>query len=158
MKPGLIWKEFKEFAVRGNVVDMAVGIVIGAAFTTVVQSLVTDLFSPPLGLLTGGIDFSDAFIVISGGTPPPPYATLKAAESAGAVVLKIGSFLNNVISFLLVSFVVFLLVKYVNRLKRPKDVPGPVVPAQKKCPFCFQEIAIEAKRCPYCTSDLAEQE
>lgn len=149
-------KEFKEFAVRGSVIDMAVGIIIGAAFTSVVQSLVKDIFMPLLGLLTKGIDFSNDFIVLSEGITPPPYASLQIAQDAGAVVLRYGTFLNALISFILVSFVVFLLVRYINKLKRPQDTPEPAVPSIKKCPFCISDIPVEATRCPNCTSRLEE--
>ena len=149
-----MWKEFKAFAVRGNVIDMAVGIIIGAAFTTVVQSLVNDILMPPLGLLTSDIDFSNAFLVLSGGTPAGPYDSLAMAEEAGAVVLRYGTFLNSLISFALVAFAVFLLVRYVNRLRDPKQTPEPVSPTVKKCAFCYSDIAIQATRCPHCTSRL----
>jgi large conductance mechanosensitive channel len=149
-------KEFKEFAVRGNVIDMAVGIIIGAAFTTVVQSLVKDILMPPLGLLTSEIDFANAFLVLKEGTSPGPYATLQIAQDAGAVVVRYGTFFNAVISFTLVSFAVFLLVRYINKLKSPQKTPEPVSPTVKKCPFCISDIAVEATRCPHCTSELAD--
>lgn len=147
-------KEFKEFAVRGNVIDMAVGIIIGAAFTSVVQSLVKDLLMPPLGLLTSEIDFANAFLVLKEGTPPAPYATLQSAQEAGAIVLRYGSFVNAVISFTIVAFTVFLLVRYINKLKSPKRPPEPVSPKIKKCAYCFSDIPVEASRCPHCTSEL----
>ncbi|WP_372638908.1 large conductance mechanosensitive channel protein MscL [Fodinibius sp.] len=149
-----MWKEFKAFAVRGNVIDMAVGIIIGAAFTTVVQSLVKDILMPPLGLLTSNIDFSNAFLVLSQGTTPGPYASLQVAEEAGASVLRYGSFLNSLISFALVAFAVFMLVRYINRLRDPKQTPEPVSPTVKKCSFCYSDIPIQATRCPHCTSRL----
>lgn len=149
-----MFKEFKEFAIRGNVVDMAVGIIIGAAFTSVVQSLVKDIMMPLLGLLTRGIDFSNAFIVLQEGAVSPPYPTLQAAQQAGAVLLTYGTFINAVISFLFVSFAVFLLVRYLNKLKRPKTSPEPVVSSIKKCPYCISDIPVEATRCPHCTSEL----
>ncbi|NGP89209.1 large conductance mechanosensitive channel protein MscL [Fodinibius halophilus] len=149
-----MFKEFKEFAVRGNVIDMAVGIIIGAAFTTVVQSLVKDILMPPLGLLTTEIDFGNAFLVLKEGTTPGPYSSLQIAQEAGAVVLRYGTFFNAVISFGLVSFTVFLLVRYINKLKRPKQTPEPVSPAIKKCQFCFSDIPVEARRCPHCTSNI----
>lgn len=149
-----MWQEFKTFAVRGNVIDMAVGIIIGAAFTSVVQSLVNDLLMPPLGLLTGGIDFSNAFWVLHEGSPPAPYATLQAARDSGAVVLHYGNFLNAVISFAIVAFAVFLLVRYINKLKSPKQSPEPVAPTIKKCPYCYSDIAVQATRCPNCTSEF----
>lgn len=147
-------KEFKEFAVKGNVVDMAVGIIIGAAFTTIVQSLVKDVIMPPLGLLLGGVDFTDFFIVLKEGAVAGPYATLAAAKEAGAVTLNYGTFSNTVISFLIVAFAVFMLIKYINKLKRPEEKPEPAVPTVKKCTYCFSDIPIEATRCPNCTSEL----
>jgi len=149
-------KEFREFAVKGNVVDMAVGIIIGAAFTGVVQSLVKDVMMPPLGLLMGGMDFSNFFIVLKTGATAPPYANLAAAQQAGAVTLNYGVFINTLLSFLIVSFAVFLLIRYINRLKRPEKAPEPVAPSMKKCKYCFSDIPVEATRCPHCTSDLKE--
>ncbi len=149
-----IIKEFKEFAIKGNVVDMAVGIIIGAAFTGVVQSLVKDLMMPPLGLLMGGVDFSEFFIVLKEGVTPPPYATTAAAQEAGAVTLNYGVFFNTLLSFLIVSFAVFILIKYINRLKRPSEAPEPATPSLKKCNYCFSDIPVEATRCPHCTSEL----
>lgn len=147
-------KEFKEFAIRGNVIDMAVGIIVGAAFTSVVQSLVKDLFMPLLGLLTSGVDFANDFWVLTEGTVPPPYATVEIAQEAGAVVLRYGAFLNALISFLIVSFAVFLLVRYINKLRNPKTSPEPVSPSVKKCPYCISDISVSATRCPHCTSEL----
>lgn len=149
-------KEFKEFAIKGNVVDMAVGIIIGAAFTGVVQSLVNDVMMPPLGLLLGGVDFSDFFVVLQAGSIPPPYATMAAAKEAGAVTLNYGVFINTVLSFLIVSFAVFILIRYINKLKRPQAEPEPAAPSVKKCPFCFSDIPVEATRCPHCTSELTK--
>lgn len=148
-----IVKEFKEFAVKGNVVDMAVGIIIGAAFTGVVQSLVKDVMMPPLGLLLGGVDFTEFFFVLKEGTPPPPYATITAAQEAGAVTLNYGVFFNTLLSFLIVSFAVFILIKYINKLKRPDTKPESA-PTIKKCSYCFSDIPVEATRCPHCTSEL----
>ncbi len=149
-------KEFKEFAVKGNVVDMAVGIIIGAAFTSVVQSLVKDILMPPLGLLMGGVDFSDFFIVLKDGSIPPPYATIAAAKEAGAVTLSYGAFLNTLISFVIVAFAVFILIRYINRLKQPEEKPEPVTPSIKKCAYCFSDIPVKATRCPHCTSELKD--
>lgn len=145
-------KEFKEFAVRGNAVDMAVGIIIGGAFGTIVKSLVSDLLMPPIGLLTGGTDFSDLFILLKPGSPPGPYATLSDAQGAGAVTMNFGVFVNALISFLIVAWAVFLLVRAMNRLKRKEEVPAE--PTTKGCPFCFVDIPIQATRCPSCTSQL----
>lgn len=147
-------KEFKEFAIKGNVVDMAVGIIIGAAFTGVVQSLVKDILMPPLGLLMGGMDFSEFFIVLKEGSIPPPYATISAAQEVGAVTLNYGLFINTAISFLIVAFAVFILIRYINKLKRPDTKPEPVTPSIKKCSYCFSDISVKATRCPHCTSEL----
>lgn len=149
-------EEYKKFAIRGNVIDMAVGIIIGAAFGTVVQSLVKDVLTPPLGLLTGGADFANLFVVLKEGTPEAPYATLQAAQSAGAVTINIGTFINAAISFLIVSFAVFLLVRYINRLREPDSGPAPP-PTVKKCPYCVSDVPIQATRCPHCTSELLEE-
>lgn len=148
-----MFKEFKEFAMRGNVVDMAVGIIIGGAFGTIVKSLVSDVMMPPLGLLLGGVDFSDLFITLKQGTIAGPYPTLAAAQAAGAVTISYGLFINSVISFLIVAFAVFLLIKGINRMQREKEAP-PVEPTTKDCPFCASPIPIKALRCPHCTSEL----
>lgn len=147
-------KEFKEFAIKGSVVDMAVGIIIGAAFTSVVQSLVKDVLMPPLGLLMGGVDFSELFVVLKEGSIPPPYATISSAQEVGAVTLNYGVFINAAISFLIVSFAVFILIRYINKLKRPEEKPEPVAPSIKKCSFCFLDIPVKATRCPHCTAEL----
>jgi large conductance mechanosensitive channel len=147
-------KEFREFAIKGNVVDMAVGIIIGGAFGTVVKSLVDDVLMPPIGLVLGNVDFADLFIPLRQGTPAGPYDTLAAAQAAGAVTLNVGLFVNAAISFLIVGFAVFLLVKSINRLKREQPVPPPA-PTEKPCPQCATTIPLAAKRCPNCTSELA---
>jgi large conductance mechanosensitive channel len=123
-------KEFREFAVKGNMLDMAVGIILGAAFGTIVQSLVNDVLMPPIGLLLGGVDFSDFFILLQAGSPAGPYASLAAAQEAGAVTLNLGVFVNAVISFLIVGFSVFLVVRSFNRLKRKEEEPEPAAPAE----------------------------
>jgi len=145
-------KEFKEFAMRGNVIDMAVGIIIGAAFGTIVKSLVDDVIMPPIGMLLGGIDFSDFFVVLKEGATAGPYAALASAKAAGAVTMNYGLFLNTVISFLIVAFSVFLLIRGINSLKRKEEAAPP---GTKDCPFCLSKIAIGAKRCPQCTSQLS---
>jgi large conductance mechanosensitive channel len=145
-------KEFREFAMRGNVVDMAVGIIIGGAFGTIVKSLVDDVIMPPIGLVLGGVDFSNLFLTLRQGGRPGPYATLQEAQAAGAVTLNAGLFLNAVVSFLIVAFAVFLLIKSINRLKREDD-PAPV-PATRECPHCLSPVAPAATRCPHCTSQL----
>jgi len=147
-------KEFKEFAMRGNVVDMAVGIIIGAAFGTIVSSLVADILMPPIGLLLGGIDFSNLFIVLRDGAKAAgPYSSLAAAKSAGAVSINYGFFINTIISFVIVAFAVFLLVRGINRLKLQEQAP-PAVPTTKECPYCISTIPIKATRCSHCTSEL----
>jgi len=142
-------KEFKEFAMRGNVVDMAVGIVVGAAFGGIVTSLVNDMLMPPIGLLLGKVDFSNLFITLSGRH----FDSLAQAKGAGAATLNYGLFMNTVINFVIVAFAVFLLVRQVNRL-RPKPAPAPARPALKECKFCCSSIPLQATRCPHCTSEL----
>lgn len=148
-----MFKEFKEFAVKGNVVDMAVGIIIGAAFGTIVNSFVNDLIMPPIGLLLGNVDFTGLFMVLKEGKVAAPYVTLADAKAAGAVTLNYGVFINTLISFLIVAFAVFLVVKNVNRLKREEQAP-PAEPTTKECPFCLSAIPVKAVRCGHCTSDL----
>ncbi len=146
-------KEFKEFALRGNVLDMAIGIIIGAAFSQIVNSLVNDILMPPIGLLLGRVDFSNLFITLSGGH----YETLAAAQEAGAVTINYGLFINNVINFLIVAFAVFLLVRGVNRLQRQAQKEEEAAePTTKECPYCLSTIPLKATRCPQCTSQLVE--
>ncbi|MGD8709611.1 MAG: large-conductance mechanosensitive channel protein MscL [Ectothiorhodospiraceae bacterium] len=150
-------REFREFAIRGNVVDMAVGIIIGGAFTGIVQSLVSDVLMPPLGLLIGGIDLSEFFIVLKEGTKAAgPYHSLAAAQAAGAVTLNYGLFVNRLISFLIVAFAVFLLVRSINRLRRELEEAPPAEPTTRACPYCLSMIPVKAVRCPQCTSTLTE--
>ena len=149
-----IMGEFKKFVMRGNVIDMAVGIIIGGAFTKIVNSTVADLLMPPLGLLMGKVDFSNWFIVIKEGATAGPYPSLSAAQAAGATTLNFGNFLNTVISFLIVAFCIFVLIKAINKLNAPKKEEVPAGPTTKKCPYCCSEIAIEATRCAHCTSEL----
>jgi large conductance mechanosensitive channel len=146
-------KEFKEFAMRGNVVDMAVGVVIGAAFGAIVTSLVNDILMPLLGLLLGDADFTNLFMVLREGSNPAPYETLALAQEAGAVTLNYGLFINAIVSFVIITFAIFLLIKGINRLQREEEAP-PAEPTTKECPYCFTEIAIQATRCPNCTSEL----
>jgi large conductance mechanosensitive channel len=141
-------KEFKEFAMRGNVLDMAVGIIVGAAFGTIVTSFVNDVLMPPLGLLLGKVDFANLFVTLKG----EHFASLAQAKAAGATTLNYGVFLNTVVNFLIVAFAVFLLVRQVNRLRRK---PEPVaVPTTKECPYCCSAIPLKAARCPQCTSEI----
>jgi len=153
MRRSKMLKEFKEFAMRGNVLDMAVGIIIGAAFGTIVNSLVQDVIMPPIGLLLGNVDFSNIFVVLKEGKVAGPYASVAAAKSAGAVTINFGVFVNTIISFVIVAFAVFLLVRTINRLRRQEDTPPPV-PTTKECAYCFSAIPIKATRCPQCTSEL----
>jgi large conductance mechanosensitive channel len=140
-------KEFKEFAMRGNVLDMAVGIIIGAAFGKIVTSLVSDVLMPPFGLILGKMDFSNLFLNISGTS----YPSLAAAKAAGAATINYGIFINNVIDFLIVAFVIFLLVRQVNRWNKPAPAAAPTT---KDCPYCASAIPLKATRCPLCTSEL----
>jgi large conductance mechanosensitive channel len=145
-----MFKEFKEFAMRGNVIDLAVGVIIGAAFGKIVSSLVQDIIMPPIGLLLRGVDFSNLFVTLKG----PHYPTLTAAKAAGAPTLNYGVFLNDVLDFLIVAFCVFILVQQVNRWTR-KPEPA-AAPTTKECPQCATMIPIKAKRCPHCTSQLGQ--
>lgn len=148
-----MFKAFKEFAMRGNVIDMAVGIIIGAAFGTIVKSLVDDVLMPPIGLALGGIDFSNFFVVLKDGAIASPYATLADAKAAGAVSINYGLFVNSIISFIIVAFALFLLIRGVNAMhKKAEAAPAPA--HMKECPFCASSISIKAKRCPQCTSQL----
>jgi len=149
-----MFKDFKEFAMRGSVVDMAVGIVIGAAFGTIVKSFVDDVLMPPIGLLLGNVDFANLFITLKDGAKAAgPYASLVAAKAAGAVTLNLGMFINTIISFVIIAFAVFLVIKGLNRMKK-EEVAPPAEPATKECPFCLSSIPLKATRCPHCTSEL----
>ncbi|HON33992.1 MAG: large-conductance mechanosensitive channel protein MscL [Thermovirgaceae bacterium] len=149
-----MFKEFREFAMRGNVVDMAVGIIIGGAFGTIVMSLVTDILMPPIGLILGGVDFTDLFLTLKEGVSPGPYATLASAQEAGAVTVAYGLFLNSVVSFLIIALSVFFVIKGVNAMKR-REEEAPLEPTTKDCPYCLSSVPIKATRCPFCTSELA---
>ena len=144
-------KDFKEFAARGNVVDLAVGIIIGGAFALVAKSLVDDVLTPPLGLLLGGVDFANMFAVLREGATPGPYATLAQAKEAGAVTMNYGLFLNAIMSFLVVAFAVFLLIRSINRYQAAPAAAPPT----KECPECTSAIPVRAKRCPQCTAAVA---
>ncbi|WP_211098101.1 large-conductance mechanosensitive channel protein MscL [Acidihalobacter yilgarnensis] len=154
IRGNIMLKAFKEFAMRGNVVDMAVGIIIGAAFGAIVKSLVTDVVMPPIGLMLGNVDFSNLFLVLKEGVTVGPYASLVEAQKAGAVTLNLGLFANTVINFLIVAFAVFLLVRSINRLKRQEEVAAPT-PNTKTCPYCLSDIPLKASRCPHCTSEIS---
>jgi large conductance mechanosensitive channel len=146
-------KEFKEFAVKGNAVDMAVGIIIGAAFGSIVTSLVKDIIMPPITLLTGGLDFSNKFVVLRDAPGGGVFTTAADAAKAGAVTWNYGVFVTLVVNFLIVAFSIFLLVRALNNIKRP--APGAAAPVSKECPFCTMTIPIKATRCPHCTSEMA---
>jgi large conductance mechanosensitive channel len=144
-------KEFKAFAMRGNVLDLAVGIIIGGAFGTIVKSLVDDVIMPPIGLALGNVDFANLFLLLKAGDKAaPPYSTLAAAKAAGAVTVNYGLFVNSVIAFVIIAFAVFLIVRAANRLNPPEAA----APNTKDCPYCRMAIPIGATRCPQCTSDL----
>lgn len=148
-------KDFKAFIMRGNMVDMAVGIIIGVAFGAIVGSLVKDVIMPPVGLALGKIDFSNLAVILKQGTTPGPYASLAAAQSAGAVTLNYGLFINTIINFLIITLVVFFfIIRPIARMQALKKAPEPAAPTTKECPFCFTNIPIKASRCPNCTSPL----
>jgi len=142
-----MFKEFKEFAVKGNVIDLAVGIIMGIAFGAIISSLVNDIIMPPIGLLLGNIDFANLFINLSGTA----YPSLKAAKDAGAATINYGVFINTVLNFIIVALVVLVLVRQINRLKKE---PAPAAPNTKECKYCLSSIPIKATRCPHCTSQL----
>jgi large conductance mechanosensitive channel len=148
-----MWNDFKAFIMRGNVLDLAVGVIIGAAFGTVVKSVVDDVIMPPIGLAIGGVDFSNLFVVLKeGASAAAPYASLAEAKAAGAVTLNYGAFINTVITFLIVALAVFMMIRIVSKLQKQ---PAPPAPDTKSCPQCATSIPIAAKRCPNCTSQLA---
>ena len=142
-----MWKEFREFAIKGNAVDLAIGVMIGAAFGAVVTSLVNDVVMPPIGKLLGGVDFSNFFLVLG----PGQYPSVKAAKEAGAATLNYGIFINTLINFAIIAFVLFLIVRTMNRLKRAEPAPSPT---SKACPHCVMQIPLKATRCPHCTSNV----
>ena len=148
MGGGFILDEFKKFAIQGNAIDLAVGVIIGAAFGKIVASLVEDILMPPLGLLLGGVDFSNLFLTLSGGT----YESVAKAKEAGAATLNYGIFLNHVVNFLIIAFAIFMVVKQINRLKTAPPPPGP--PTTKDCPYCLMTIPLKATRCGHCTSEV----
>jgi large conductance mechanosensitive channel len=143
-----MFREFKEFAMRGNVLDLAIGVIIGAAFGAIVNSAVNDVIMPPIGMAAGNVDFKDLFVSLNGQA----YASLAAAKAAGAPVIAYGNFVNTVINFLIVAFIIFMIVKQVNRFNKP--VAAPAAPPTKECPFCANSVPLKAVRCGFCTSDL----
>lgn len=147
-----MWQDFKAFVMRGNVMDLAVGVVIGAAFGAVVKSLVDDVIMPPIGILSGGVDFSDKFLLLKpGAAAAPPYPSLAAAKDAGAVTLNYGLFINTIITFLIIAAAIFLLVRAINKIYRQ---PAPPTPDTRPCPYCTMTVSLSATRCPHCTSQL----
>ena len=148
-----MFKEFKEFAIKGNAVDMAVGIIIGAAFGSIITSLVKDLIMPPIALITGGLDWSNKFVILRDAPGGAPFTTVADAAKAGAITWNYGNFVTLVVNFLIVAFCIFLLVRAINNMRRPK--PGAADPVSKECPFCSMPIPIKATRCPHCTSEMS---
>lgn len=156
-----MFKEFKKFILRGNLIDLAIGFTVGAAFSTVAKSIVTDIIMPPISLLLGKTDFSNLFVLLSEGTPSGPYSTLEEATKAGAITLNYGLFINNLLSLIIVAFAMFLLIKFVNKLendlvstKKITSKDKKSEPTDKKCPYCFTIIDFKATRCSSCTSKL----
>jgi len=142
-----MWKEFKEFIMRGNVMDMAIGIIVGAAFGKIITSFVNDVLMPPIGLLFGKVDFANLFITLSNQS----FATLEEAKKAGVVTIKYGLFINTIIDFIIIALAIFLVIRQINRMKRQ---PAPEAATTRECPFCLSKIPIKATRCPQCTSEL----
>ena len=147
-----MFKEFKQFVLRGNVLDLAIAVILGSAFGAIVTSLVNDIIMPPIGLLLGGVDFSNIYMMLKAGSPAPPYPSLADAQAAGAVTMNFGLFINVTVTFLIVAFVIFLLLRGLSRLQKEPET----VPTTKMCTHCMSIIHIDAHRCPFCTSDLAE--
>lgn len=148
-----MWKEFKEFALKGNVIDLAVGLIIGAAFGTIVKSLVDDIIMPLIGQLVGKVDFANLYILISEGKTSGPYASLVDAKTAGAVTWNYGSFINTIVNFIIIAFSIFMVIKLFNKLKKQPKL-AEAAPTTKECPYCFSVIPLKATRCPNCTSEL----
>lgn len=148
-------KEFKAFALKGSMVDMTIGVIVGTALGAVAKSLVTDVIMPPIGLLLGNVDFSNLFLVLKEGSPAGPYLSLEQARSSGAVTVNYGVSANTVISFLLIAALMFLLIRMITRLERIEAAPPTSAPpSAKECPYCFSSISVKATRCPQCTSEL----
>ena len=146
-----MWKEFKEFAVKGNAIDLAVGVIIGAAFGSIITSLVKDILMPPIGLITGGLDFSNKFLILKDAPGGGVFATPADAVKAGAITWNYGNFITLIINFLIVALCIFILVRALNRMKKPKPDAAPV---SKDCPACAMTIPVKASRCPHCTSEI----
>ncbi len=147
-----MWQEFKKFALRGNMLDLAVGLIIGSAFGAIVTSLVKDVIMPPIGLLLGGVDFTNLYVLLREGDPAGPYAALADAQAAGAVSINYGAFINTIVSFIIIALAVFLLVRGVNKLL-PQPAPAAAL-ATRECPYCLSAVPLKATRCPHCTSEL----
>jgi large conductance mechanosensitive channel len=147
-------KEFKEFAMRGNVMDMAIGIIIGAAFSPIIGSLVGDVIMPPIGLLLGNVDFSNLFMVLKDGASAGPYVSLAAAKTAGAVTVNYGAFINTIINFVIVAFAIFMMIRVMNKMKREQPAPA-AAPTTKDCPACLMSVPIKATKCGHCTSSIS---
>jgi large conductance mechanosensitive channel len=145
-----MWKEFKEFAIKGNAIDLAVGVIIGAAFGSIVTSLVKDILMPPIGLITGGLDFSNKFLILKDAPGGGVFATAADAVKAGAITWNYGNFITLIINFLIVALCIFLVIRALNKMKRP----SPSAPVSKDCPHCAMTIPVKASRCPHCTSEL----
>jgi len=149
-----MWKEFKKFAMRGNVIDMAVGIVIGTTFGVIVKSLVSDVIMPPIGMILGKVDFANLFIILKEGKIAGPYASLAIAQEAGAVTVNYGVFANTIVNFIIVAFALFIIIRIINKIKDQEETLTPK-PTTKDCPYCLSHIPIKATRCSHCTSELA---
>jgi large conductance mechanosensitive channel len=149
-----MWKEFRDFTTRGNVIDLAIGIMVGGAFAPIAKSLVDDIIMPPIGLVLGRVDFKNLFVQLTEGKTPGPYHTVEAAKAAGAVTVNYGLFINEIITFLIIAFCAFLIVQMVNRLRRRHEGAAPAEPTTKQCPYCLTAVPVKATRCPACTSQL----
>ena len=147
-------KEFKEFAMRGNVMDMAIGIIIGAAFSPIIGSLVGDVIMPPIGMLLGNVDFSNLFMCLQDGVNAGPYASLAAAKTAGAVTINYGTFINTIINFVIVAFAIFMMIRVMNKMKREQPAPA-AAPTTKDCPACLMSVPLKATKCGHCTSSIS---
>lgn len=150
-------KDFRDFIMRGNVLDMAVGIIIGAAFGTIVSSIVKDIIMPPVGLVLGNVDFTNLFAVLKQGATPGPYASLVDAQAAGAVTINYGVFINTLVSFLIIALVLFFLIRAFVHARTRLETKKVSVPATKECPYCLSQVPLKAGKCAFCTSELAEQ-